>query len=77
MKFMIAGLGSIGRRHLGNLKALGEEDILLYRSGQSTLQDDELERYITETSRCGHPGGRSGLSSLARETHLAQHGARG
>jgi len=49
MKFMIAGLGSIGRRHLGNLKALGEEDILLYRSGQSTLQDDELERYITET----------------------------
>ena len=49
MKFMIAGLGSIGRRHLRNLKALGEEDILLYRSGRSTLQDDELERYITET----------------------------
>jgi len=49
MKFMIAGLGSIGRRHLRNLIALGEEDILLYRSGKSTLQDDELERYITET----------------------------
>ncbi len=49
MKFMIAGLGSIGRRHLRNLKALGEEDILLYRSGRSTLQDDELDGYITET----------------------------
>ena len=49
MKFMIAGLGSIGRRHLRNLKALGEEDIMLYRSGRSTLQDDELEGYITET----------------------------
>jgi predicted dehydrogenase len=49
MKFMIAGLGSIGRRHLRNLKALGEEDIVLYRSGRSTLQDDELEGYITET----------------------------
>ena len=46
---MIAGLGSIGRRHLRNLKALGEEDIVLYRSGRSTLQDDELEGYITET----------------------------
>ena len=49
MKFMIAGLGSIGRRHLRNLRALGEEDILLYRSGRSTLQDDELKGYIAET----------------------------
>jgi len=46
---MIAGLGSIGRRHLRNLKELGEEDIVLYRSGRSTLQDDELAGYITET----------------------------
>ena len=43
MKFMIAGLGSIGRRHLRNLIALGEKDILLYRSGKSTLPDDELK----------------------------------
>ncbi len=49
MKFMIAGLGSIGRRHLRNLIALGEEDIFFYRSGQSTGQDDELEGYSTET----------------------------
>jgi predicted dehydrogenase len=42
VKFMIAGLGSIGRRHLRNLRALGEEDILLYRTHQSTLSDDDL-----------------------------------
>lgn len=49
MKFMIAGLGSIGRRHLRNLKLLGEEDIILYRSGQSTLPEKELIGYVTET----------------------------
>ena len=32
MKIMIAGLGSIGRRHLSNLIELGEQDILLYRT---------------------------------------------
>ncbi len=42
MKFLIAGLGSIGRRHLRNLRALGENDILLYRTGRATLPDDEL-----------------------------------
>lgn len=31
MKFLICGLGSIGRRHLRNLRALGQSDILLYR----------------------------------------------
>ena len=45
MKFLIAGLGSIGRRHLRNLVALGERDILLYRTHQSTLPDAELEGY--------------------------------
>lgn len=42
MKFLIAGLGSIGRRHLRNLKALGQEDILLYRTHLATLPDEEL-----------------------------------
>ena len=42
MKFLIAGLGSIGRRHLRNLRALGQEDILLYRTHQATLPDAEL-----------------------------------
>jgi len=42
MIVMIAGLGSIGRRHLRNLKTLGVNDILLYRTRLSTLSEDEL-----------------------------------
>lgn len=49
MKIMIAGLGSIGRRHFRNLLALGERDILLYRTQRSTLPDDELAGYPVET----------------------------
>ena len=49
MKFLIAGLGSIGRRHLRNLVALGQEDILLYRTNRSTLPDDALAPYSVET----------------------------
>lgn len=49
MKFLIAGLGSIGRRHLRNLQALGEKDIVLYRTRQSTLPDDELDAFPTAT----------------------------
>lgn len=43
MRILIAGLGSIGRRHLRNLRAAGEQDILLYRTGRSTLPEAELE----------------------------------
>jgi predicted dehydrogenase len=42
LKFLIAGFGSIGRRHLRNLLALGEEDIVLLRSKKSTLPEDEI-----------------------------------
>ena len=46
---MIAGLGSIGRRHLRNLAALGEQDILLYRTYRSTLPEEELSGFPVET----------------------------
>ncbi len=49
MKYLIAGYGSIGRRHFQNLKACGEEDILFLRSHRSTLPDDELSGYVVET----------------------------
>ena len=49
MKILIAGLGSIGRRHLRNLVALGEKDIFLYRTHKATLPDDELADYPVET----------------------------
>ena len=50
MKFLIAGLGSIGRRHLRNLLALGEHDIILYRTHRATLPDGELATFPTETN---------------------------
>jgi len=49
MKFLIAGLGSIGRRHFRNLIALGERDIVLLRTRKATLPDDELVGYSVET----------------------------
>ena len=42
MKMLIAGLGSIGRRHLRNLRTLGQEDVVLYRTHKATLPDAEL-----------------------------------
>ena len=50
MRFLIAGYGSIGRRHLNNLLALGEKDVLLYRTHQSTLAVDEIKNIPVETS---------------------------
>ncbi len=49
MKFLIVGLGSIGRRHFRNLIALGEKDIALLRTRKATLPDDELAGYPVET----------------------------
>ena len=48
-KFLIAGLGSIGRRHLRNLIALGENDVVLLRTHLSTLPEDELRGFAVET----------------------------
>ncbi len=50
MRFLIAGLGSIGRRHFRNLISLGEKDIVLLRSHHATLPDDELAGYPVETN---------------------------
>ncbi|NJL40020.1 MAG: Gfo/Idh/MocA family oxidoreductase [Leptolyngbyaceae cyanobacterium SM1_4_3] len=48
-KILIAGLGSIGRRHLRNLRSLGHTNFILYRSRRSTLPEAELEDIPTET----------------------------
>ena len=50
MKFLIAGYGSIGRRHLNNLRVLGQQDILLLRSHNSTLPESEIAGLPVETS---------------------------
>lgn len=50
MKTIIAGFGSIGRRHFRNLFTLGERDFVFLRSKRSTLPDDEIAAYPVETS---------------------------
>ena len=49
MKFLIAGFGSIGRRHLHNLLTLGEKDIVIYHTHHSTLPDEELSNFPVES----------------------------
>ena len=49
MKFLIAGLGSIGRRHMRNLIALGEKDIVLYRTRKATMPEEDLTGFPQET----------------------------
>lgn len=50
MKTLIAGFGSIGRRHLNNLRALGETDFILLRSHHSTLPEDDIKGLPVETA---------------------------
>jgi len=45
---LIAGYGSIGRRHLRNLRALGYKNFILYHTGKSILPDDEILDIPTE-----------------------------
>jgi len=49
MRILIAGCGSVGRRHLRNLQGLGENDIVLYRSGYGTMPADELAQFPAES----------------------------
>ncbi len=49
MTILICGLGSIGRRHLRNLQTLGWNDVVLLRTGKSTLSEDELKGFPVES----------------------------
>lgn len=49
MRFLICGLGSVGRRHLRNLMSLGQEDIVLLRTRTGTLPDEELDGLRVES----------------------------
>jgi len=50
MKVLIAGYGSIGKRHFSNLRALGVKDFVFLRSNNSTLDVSELADYPVEHS---------------------------
>jgi predicted dehydrogenase len=49
MRTMIAGLGSIGRRHLRNLVALGSREVIAFRTHKSTLRENDLPAIVVET----------------------------
>jgi predicted dehydrogenase len=49
MKFLIAGLGSIGKRHLQNLATLGEFDLTVYRTNRSTVPQEDLPDFKVVT----------------------------
>jgi predicted dehydrogenase len=45
---LMVGLGSVGRRHLRNLRALGEHTILCYRTGQGSLSEKKIDGLVNE-----------------------------
>lgn len=49
LKCLLGGVGSIGRRHLRNLRALGVNDFVLYRRAGTPEADSELAGTVTET----------------------------
>jgi len=49
MKILIAGLGSIGRRHFRNLVAQGNHELLLYRTHHATMPEADLAGYPVYT----------------------------
>jgi predicted dehydrogenase len=49
MKILIAGYGSIGRRHFRNLLNLGIDEILFYSTQKSTIEKEEISSFIIET----------------------------
>ena len=46
---LIAGFGSIGRRHFQNLKSLGCREFVFYRTRKGTLSDDEIRGFPSTT----------------------------
>ncbi len=49
MKILIAGYGSIGRRHFRNLLNIGIDEILFYSTQKSTIEKEEISGFIIET----------------------------
>ena len=43
MKWLVAGCGSIGKRHLCNLRELGETELAVYRSRRTDVEEIERE----------------------------------
>jgi predicted dehydrogenase len=73
MKVLIAGLGSIGRRHLRNLRALGVDDFVLLRRGgaeSGAPGGEELNGWPVETDLAAALAHRPAVAVIANPTAL-------
>ncbi len=53
MKILITGVGSIGKRHVKNLLHLGYKDVILYRTGKHTIEEDKQLKSLKTTNDIG------------------------
>jgi predicted dehydrogenase len=70
MKFLIAGLGSIGQRHLRNLHALGQTDVLAYRQRNWPLPSDLPVSSVGELSAALAAGPDAVIVATPTSQHL-------
>jgi predicted dehydrogenase len=69
-RVLIAGLGSIGRRHLRNLRQLGVADILLYRTRPEPLEEAPELPVFTDLDRALAAGPELVIVSNPNANHL-------
>ncbi len=65
---LIAGFGSIGRRHFRNLREIGIEQFVFYRTRRGTIEDDEAAGYPAETDLEAVWKHRPGLAVISNPT---------
>ena len=70
---LIAGFGSIGRRHFRNLKELGCSNFVFYRTRRGTIPDDESAAWptVSELSEIGKLGPLVAIVSNPTSEHVA------
>jgi predicted dehydrogenase len=77
--FLLAGSGSIGRRHLENLRRLGRKDLALYRTGRrdpAALAPDAREVFDLDAALAGRPSALIVCNPSAHHLPTALAGAR-
>lgn len=75
LKVLIAGFGSIGRRHYQNLIALGLRDFVFYRSSRGTIDDDAIQQWPSFTNLQDALACAPDLTIVANPTALHLHTA--
>ncbi len=74
-KVLIAGFGSIGRRHFENLKALGVQDFVFFRSKQGTVDDESIHQWPAFTNLEQALNCKPNVAIIANPTALHLHTA--